>query len=785
MKGTLFSADFVKDSSQNIRLLEFNTDTAFITAALPDLDLSGWISVLSSNNITSVDIIHKPVIHENIVKKIQSILASDATFITEVNEHEEDRNTIYPTSVTDADNKFILRLAYDESAVFDSTYCKNRLNVYNLYTSASGDGTNSYTSEYYHSSSDGTVYDTITPSFNGTGLPDAVIKDVDETFNPIDFFKIGSEVSGESDQARWDAFISENKESDKLIEKFNFHSSSLDGNKVTSYRQFGIVYGSSLNWIDILKYKISAVFDHPTSLPEYNANQYSNKLGDEHFYEYTTNFVKRSNRGLLGTLKIEKADGSFVEMHSASVGDAVASYYISGSPMTENDAEVYGWEVSGSNFPTGSYLTSSDVVYVDKTKLKYGAMIELDVNGDIIYAGSGKDFLVYNTSSNIMSFEAAVSLEPDVHFFANREGDLVDIDEVNFFVTSDTDLEIVEIDVENTDTIILSGSSAINSIVAHNAPCFVEGTLITLADGSSKTIEEIKVGDNVLSYNLVEGKAEGREVHAVTSKKVSKTVRYTLDNGDIIESTPDHPLYCVNHGWVSNDPDYSKSKYDLDVTLISTSCSILKADNTSSKVVKIETLDEDKIVYNLSHVEGNHNFFVYGYLAHNRIPLQPPTCFLAGTKITMADGTEKNIEDVQVGDVVKSYSEAGLIEGNVIAIDHSHTVEAHAAACAKLGDSPAVYYINGDKDLLFTPEHPFLTRRGYASLVPDPLQEPYKSGKVRELEIGDFIFDIELNDWVLVKEIKAIKKAPDTPVFNFTVDIHHNYIANKKVVHNK
>jgi glutathionylspermidine synthase len=30
MKGTLFSADFVKDSQGNLRLLEFNTDTGIV-----------------------------------------------------------------------------------------------------------------------------------------------------------------------------------------------------------------------------------------------------------------------------------------------------------------------------------------------------------------------------------------------------------------------------------------------------------------------------------------------------------------------------------------------------------------------------------------------------------------------------------------------------------------------------------------------------------------------------------------------------------------------------------
>ncbi|MCD6237518.1 MAG: hypothetical protein J7K13_06175, partial [Thermoplasmata archaeon] len=32
-----------------------------------------------------------------------------------------------------------------------------------------------------------------------------------------------------------------------------------------------------------------------------------------------------------------------------------------------------------------------------------------------------------------------------------------------------------------------------------------------------------------------------------------------------------------------------------------------------------------------------------------------PSCFLAGTKIEMADGTTKNIEDIKVGDKVKSF----------------------------------------------------------------------------------------------------------------------------------
>ena len=70
MKGTLFSADFVKDSNGNLRLLELNTDTGFIGQELVNFDFSEFLSVLSVNNITTLDIIYKPFLHMDFVNKL-------------------------------------------------------------------------------------------------------------------------------------------------------------------------------------------------------------------------------------------------------------------------------------------------------------------------------------------------------------------------------------------------------------------------------------------------------------------------------------------------------------------------------------------------------------------------------------------------------------------------------------------------------------------------------------------------------------------------------------------
>ena len=133
MKGTLFSADFIKDADANLRLLEINTDSGFITNTLSSrFDFTDFISILQSNNITELVLVYK-AFQQEFIEVLKTTIGTDATFITTVTEQVESVNTIYPSAVTDSSEKFILRLAYDENALLDSTYCKQRANVQKLF----------------------------------------------------------------------------------------------------------------------------------------------------------------------------------------------------------------------------------------------------------------------------------------------------------------------------------------------------------------------------------------------------------------------------------------------------------------------------------------------------------------------------------------------------------------------------------------------------------------------------------------------------------------------------
>ena len=82
-----------------------------------------------------------------------------------------------------------------------------------------------------------------------------------------------------------------------------------------------------------------------------------------------------------------------------------------------------------------------------------------------------------------------------------------------------------------------------------NNNCFVPGTLITMADGTVKPIEEVREGDEVLSHL---GRA--RKVRAVMRKEVDETIREIKPRAttDRIYATGEHPFFVFRENMCPN-----------------------------------------------------------------------------------------------------------------------------------------------------------------------------------------------------------------------------------------
>ncbi|MDQ0418942.1 hypothetical protein J2Z48_003147, partial [Croceifilum oryzae] len=78
--------------------------------------------------------------------------------------------------------------------------------------------------------------------------------------------------------------------------------------------------------------------------------------------------------------------------------------------------------------------------------------------------------------------------------------------------------------------------------------CFVAGTRIETEDGQ-KPIEEIDIGDKVLSKNEETGEIAYKEVEWLFHREVDEIYEIHI-GGEVIQTTDEHPFWVVGEGWV-------------------------------------------------------------------------------------------------------------------------------------------------------------------------------------------------------------------------------------------
>ena len=160
------------------------------------------------------------------------------------------------------------------------------------------------------------------------------------------------------------------------------------------------------------------------------------------------------------------------------------------------------------------------------------------------------------------------------------------------------------------------------------------------------------------------------------------------------------------------------------------------------------------------------------------------SCFIAGTLVTMADGSKRPIEKVLLGEKVKG------LDGTINTVmEYNRPPLAYSA----LGEVRKLYSINGGI-AFFTDEHPFYTTTGWKSLNPKatyaelklytlPGQEAYPELiETAVMKVGDEI--VTEDGTVKIETIEEHDADFYTQLYNFILDGDHTYLANGYVVHN-
>ena len=647
MKGTLFSADFVKDGLGDLKLLEVNTDTACIASLTSNIDFTAFYTVLSDNSLTDLQVIYKEF-QEPIIERLEAQKPEGVT----ITKHKEQRSSIFPTAVADQAGRFILRLAYDENALLDVLYAKNDGNLHGLFHT--GPESASLMASVAHGPMNSLNY-----VLNGPTEPDFVVKSANPTKSGLSFYKLGGSTGSIED--RVNEFTASINKTDNLIT--NYVSDGTDTAK--SIRSYQVVYGTDLDLCWLGEYQIDALFTHTLSL-SVNDGLVINKLGNKHYYEFATNDIS-DNEGIYYEEKIRKEDGTYDVAEDAVVGTIYDSFYVSGSPMTDNSLILDSWSFAGDTLPSGSYSTSSSLQSNTSVSMGDNSLRRLTLDdGETVLLGGANRVLAWNNSANETSYLRARDVYPDFKLFDQDGNSKVVTAHDIIIVENDSDSKIIELGVEEVDNYIASGSNAI----VHNAPCFPAGTQINMADGTMKNIEDIEEREVVTAWDFEKNEFTTGLVIVTTEKPEKEVVELAVEGWGTkfkLYPTPDHPFWVPEKGWACVDPELLKQNSGMDAVKLEPGDKLFTGkegieDNAEVQIEKITSIDWTPTVYNLDRVDLVNNFFVNGVLVHNRFIF---ACHTYDSQVEMADGTFKAIGEVKVGDKVKSIKDGVVTEGTV------------------------------------------------------------------------------------------------------------------------
>lgn len=313
--------------------------------------------------------------------------------------------------------------------------------------------------------------------------------------------------------------------------------------------------------------------------------------------------------------------------------------------------------------------------------------------------------------------------------------------------------------------------------------CFVAGTQITMADGSTKPIEEVDLGETVVGKDG----AHNRVLEFLRPTLGETGASLMAFNGGQPFMASDHPVWVRGQGWRSWDPAMTFSKYSMTVSQYQIGDVIETADGSGFLIHSIEEhtdQDPDQTIYNFV-LDGNNTYIADNLVVHNKGGVGSCgnggagassgtgccCCFVAGTLITMIDGSRKAIEDVTVGDIVLGQH-----------MMHNTVYELLRPMLGETGASLMAF--NGSKPFMASDHPVWIQNQGWKSYDPEMTFNKYGL-TVGKYAVGDVV-ETEDQTGLIIESIEEYVDQDQTQtIYNLRVDGNNTYIANGLVVHNK
>ena len=408
--------------------------------------------------------------------------------------------------------------------------------------------------------------------------------------------------------------------------------------------------------------------------------------------------VNISRDGVVDIAGIIKAD-ALIDFYDAT-GDKIL-FYSTTYGMGVNSGELTNWVPAGTEFSwrtdsrTGTEIMDLDIT-TGNLKLKTG---ELDVDGTGTNTMAGG--LTVGGSTTLGNLYTADQIIKSSYEYLGRETTILcgehtlpclyyRVDYGSTAFTCSALCTALGYGCEDaTDTWYTGGagvwteettacaSSNANSkfcVCYAEESCFPAGSQVTMFDGVTKNIEDVKVGESVMSYD-----EETKEIVSSLVTNLEQPYRnhiYTIEfsDGSQLRMTDEHPI-LTKKGWASINPiNTAKENSHLDVIKLEVG-DYVKTEEGYKQIIGWLREEGGIQTYNLKNVKDTHTYFVEGSLVHNK-------CYKEGSIID-----NKRVEDIKVGDiingkkVIRTFEKTMLepIKGKIVndnlTVTHNHIID--------------------------------------------------------------------------------------------------------------
>jgi organic radical activating enzyme len=321
--------------------------------------------------------------------------------------------------------------------------------------------------------------------------------------------------------------------------------------------------------------------------------------------------------------------------------------------------------------------------------------------------------------------------------------------------------------------------------------CFVPSTKITMADGKSKRIDQVKVGDMVMSWDK----------DKMVPKKVTRTYRSIADkivkvtsSGEPVWCTPEHPFLTSNRSWVNAEDlvagdkivhwSLSDRRKVFNPAFDLANRAPMSQDEKDKAATRLSALWEDPEFRekNIERLTGAGN------------PMKDPATALkswVNRETQLKSGLEIKVEKiceglpitfVGAGDLVIQHKVPDFVvngQKKVIEVwaDDSLWVKKSPRGKEWMEKRKALFAKEG-YDTLFLPLVQSELKMSEHSKIREKVAEFIHNGKV--VKSVEFVNETDGRGWARLFGSKTAERT----VYNFEVEDTHTYIANGCVVHN-